>query len=177
MAYLQTPRLLLIPFELRLVNAALRDRVELGRLLAARVPDDWPNDDVLSVLPQESMLLATEPQRAEWSYLIVHAGERTVIGDIGFHAPPDADGSVEIGYDILAAYRRHGYAVEAGQALLDWAFRRPEVRSVVAECLAGNIASIGVLEKLGLRRVSAMGDSIWWSLTREEWMRNVAHST
>ena len=177
MPAIQTPRLTLIPFTLALVHAALRDRAELGRLLGARVPDDWPNDDVLLMLPQDAMLLEADPQRSEWSYLVIHTGESVLIGDIGFHAPPDANGSVEIGYDILAAYRRQGYAVEASEALLGWAFQQPEARYVVAESLVGNVASIRVLEKLGLRRVSTTQESIWWHLTREEWMNGAGRGS
>lgn len=170
MPIIQTQRLTLVPFTLAMVNAALRDRIALGRLLAARVPDDWPNDDVLLMLAQDAMLLEAEPHRSEWSYLVIHTGERALIGDIGFHAPPDANGCIEIGYDILDAYRRQGYAVEASEALLDWAFQQPGVRYVVAECLVGNVASMRVLEKLGLRRVSTTYESIWWRLTHEEWI-------
>lgn len=170
MPLIQTRRLALIPFGLELVRAALHDRQQFGRMLTARVPDDWPNDDVLSMLPQDAMLLEAEPGRSEWSYLVVQTEERTLIGDIGFHAPPDAKGSVEIGYDILAAYRRQGYAVEACDALLNWAFQQPGVRYVVAESLANNTASIRVLEKVGLRRFSTTTESLWWRLTREEWM-------
>lgn len=170
MPIIQTARLTLVPFTLVLVHAALRDRAELSRLLGARVPDDWPNDDVLVMLSQDALLLEAEPQRSEWSYLVVHTSARALIGDIGFHAPPDANGSIEIGYDVLATYRRQGYAVEASEALLGWAFQQPEVHYVVAESLVENVASIRVLEKLGLRRVSTTQESIWWHLTREEWM-------
>ncbi|HEX8034229.1 MAG TPA: GNAT family N-acetyltransferase [Ktedonobacterales bacterium] len=170
MPIIQTRRLTLVPFTLELVRAALRDREEFGRMLAARVPNDWPNDDVLSMLPQDAVLLEAAPQRSDWSYLVVHTGERSLIGDIGFHAPPDANGSVEIGYDILTAHRGQGYAVEAGEALLDWAFQQPGARFVVAESLVDNVASMRVLEKLGLRRLSTTAESIWWRLTREEWL-------
>lgn len=170
MPIIQTPRLTLVPCTLALVHAALRDRDEFGRLLSAQVPSDWPNEEVFSLLQQDAQLLEADPQRCEWSYVIVHTSERTLIGDIGFHAPPDADGCIEIGYDILAAYRRQGYAVEASVALLDWAFQQPGAKCVIAECLMDNSASIRVLEKLGLRRVATTAESIWWSRTREEWM-------
>lgn len=170
MPIIQTRRLTLVPFTLELVRAALRDRPEFGRMLAARVPDEWPNDDVLSMLPQDALLLEAEPRRSDWSYLVVQTEERALIGDIGFHAPPDANGSVEIGYDILAAHRRQGYAVEACDALLDWTFQQPGVRFVVAESLIDNVASIRVLEKVGLRRFSTTAESIWWRLTRDEWI-------
>lgn len=181
MPTIQTPRLTLVPFTLALVNAALRDRAELSRLLAARVPDDWPNDDVLSMLPQDALLLEVDPQRSEWSYLVVHTSERVLLGDIGFHSPPDATGAVEIGYDILGAYRRQGYAVEASRALIDWAFQQPEVRAVVAETLMDNVASIRVLEKAGLHRIPTTEESIWWNIwwciTRDEWLGGAARGS
>ena len=36
-------------------------------------------------------------------------GERTLIGSGGYAAPPGTDGTVEVGYAIVAAYQRKGY--------------------------------------------------------------------
>ena len=54
--------------------------------------------------------------------------ERQVIGPGG----PDATGTVEIGYSVLEEYQRRGYASEAVEALVAWAFLRPGVRRVAA---------------------------------------------
>ena len=40
-------------------------------------------------------------------------GIARAVGSTGFHAPPDADGRVEIGYRVEPEYRRQGVATEA----------------------------------------------------------------
>lgn len=41
--------------------------------------------------------------RGVWSGIIIHVGDNTVIGSMGFKAPPNDSGMVEIGYDIVPA--------------------------------------------------------------------------
>jgi RimJ/RimL family protein N-acetyltransferase len=62
-------------------------------------------------------------------------------------------GDVDLGYRLRRPSWRQGYATEGARALVDYAFRRPEVRRVVACALAVNVASVRVLEKCGLLRV------------------------
>lgn len=47
-----------------------------------------------------------------------------MVAEVGFHGPPDGDGWVEIGYRVVAGYRRRGFAEEACRGLLDWALAR-----------------------------------------------------
>ena len=64
--------------------------------------------------------LAADASEQPWLVrAIVASTPRQVVGCVGFHAPPDDDGRVEIGYDIVASERRKGYAREGIQALLD----------------------------------------------------------
>ena len=76
-----------------------------------------------------------------------------LIGNGGFKGPPDDEGTVEIGYSLLPPYRNKGHTTEAVQALVSWAFERPEVARVIAEAQPGNTASIRVLQKAGLDEV------------------------
>lgn len=82
---------------------------------------------------------------------------------MGFHGPP-RDGTLEIGYSIVRAYRRRGYATEAAHALLAWALRQGEVETVVARCEEDNEASIGTLERLGFSRAGQAHGQIRWRL-------------
>jgi ribosomal-protein-alanine N-acetyltransferase len=61
--------------------------------------------------------------------------------------------SAEFGlfYAISPAYQRHGYASEAAQALVDYAFQHLRLKRVVATTNYGNVASIGVMDKLSMR--------------------------
>jgi RimJ/RimL family protein N-acetyltransferase len=85
-------------------------------------------------------------------------GAEVVIGDIGFHAPPDELGEVSIGFGIVPAARRHGYASEALRTLLRWALAQPEVRAVHADTDLVNLASQRVLQAAGMRLVADEGD-------------------
>jgi ribosomal-protein-alanine N-acetyltransferase len=139
-------------------------------LLAVRVPDDWPASDLRDFLPFYAQLLADDPSQLGWGiWLVIDVGEQTLIGDAGFKGGPGAEGTVEIGYGVLPAFRRCGYAFEAVQALVHWAFAQPNVRRVVAECLDDNIASIRILQKLGMQPRGHEGDLLRWELSKAAW--------
>ncbi|WP_406864896.1 GNAT family N-acetyltransferase [Streptomyces sp. HUAS MG47] len=88
--------------------------------------------------------------RPGWGqYAIVRAADGLAVGAIGFHAEPDAEGCVEIGYDVVDAARGQGYATEAVRVLADWAFRQPEVTTLRARVDEGNEASRRVLVRAG----------------------------
>lgn len=88
-----------------------------------------------------------------------------LIGHIGFHTAPDPDylrelapGAVEIGYSICAPYRRQGYAHEAVSALMRWANEEHGVTDFVFSISPDNVASLGLLRKLGaLHAVAQIG--------------------
>ena len=66
---------------------------------------------------------------------------------------PGARFSTELGlfYAISPAQQRRGYATEAARALVDYAFQSLRLKRVVAMTTYANRASIGVMEKLGMR--------------------------
>ncbi|PZT69224.1 GNAT family N-acetyltransferase [Streptomyces sp. SW4] len=94
----------------------------------------------------------------EWGmFALVRREDGLAVGAMGFHAPPDADGRVEIGYDLAEAARGHGYATEALRTLAAWALERAEVTHVYARTEPGNTASQAVLTRAGFTRVPAAG--------------------
>jgi RimJ/RimL family protein N-acetyltransferase len=86
-------------------------------------------------------------------YQLVRQEDSMVVGDIGFHAPPDSAGTVAVGYGLATRARGRGYATEALQALIDWALAQPEVRRVEADTAHGNVRSQRVLERAGMRLI------------------------
>lgn len=68
-------------------------------------------------------------------------------------ADPPARTTTEFGlfYAISPAHQRRGYATEAAQALVGYAFRRLRLKRVVAETGFDNLASMGVMRALGMR--------------------------
>ena len=102
-----------------------------------------------------------------------------LIGDIGMHfLPPDAR-QVEIGFTIGPQHQRQGYATEAVGALLSYLFERLHKHRLIASVDPRNIASIALLEKMGMRKEAHHIQSIWspdgwcddviYALLRKEW--------
>ncbi|HVP52751.1 MAG TPA: GNAT family N-acetyltransferase [Terriglobales bacterium] len=152
--FLRTRRLLLRSATPELASADLRDRSEFSRLLNARIPEDWPpplNDDTSKTFTLT--YLEENPDAAGWStwYFLLpgeNEGSSQAVGIGGFKGKP-ARGMVEVGYSIVPAYQRLGFASEAVATLVDWAFSHPKVHVVTAETLPALLASIRVLEKSG----------------------------
>ena len=126
-------------------------------MLGARVPETWPGADFAIMLPRIARGSEEASSGAELTRLVVHVADGTLIGETGFHGPPDGSGTVEVGYSIVPAYRGRGFAAEATRALNQHVLARPGIRRITAECLDDNVASVRVLEKLGMRRVGRAG--------------------
>ena len=170
---IQTRRLQLIPCARQDLEAILQEKQALGTRLHLTIPETWPT------FPESfeySYHLSTlEPALAAlgwWVYLFIHVQERVLVGSGGFTAEPDADGAVEIGYEIAGEYRNRGLATEAAQGLIAYAFGHPEVTAVEAHTLAEPNPSVRVLEKVGMVRVRTLygtedGDLWHWRITRQ----------
>ncbi len=68
--------------------------------------------------------------------------------DAGAHFNSSAFG---LFYAFSPAYQRQGYATEATQALIDYAFRELQLKRIVATTTYENVASIAVMRKVGMR--------------------------
>jgi len=171
MPHLETARVTIIPFTLDLLRAARQDPAAVRQCLGLRVPAGWPGPDIAAAIPAFIRQLERDPAQDDWGvHLVGHKAKRTLIGFAGCNnGPPDATGTVEIGYDVLPAYQRHGYAAEAMGAIIAWLFAQPRVRRVIADCDVDNIASRRVLERLGLRPQAPTDDRLNWALSREDW--------
>jgi [ribosomal protein S5]-alanine N-acetyltransferase len=90
-----------------------------------------------------------------------------VIGGCGFLGPPDATGSVEIGYGLVPSQRGKGIATEAVKGLLDAAWRDPVVKLVVAFTDKDNQPSQGVLRKAGFQQVDSNSEQLRWEFERK----------
>lgn len=151
---IHTGRLELVPVSVELLDAALDGRDTLATVLRATVPASWPPEYVdASALQFTRDRLAAAPLEAPWwLYLMVlptASGEHLVIGTAGYKGPPSEDGTVEVGYSVVADHQRRGYATEAVAGLVRHAFDRPAVQRVIAETLPELAPSIGVLRKSG----------------------------
>ena len=143
-----TTRLRLVPATPDIARAELEGSAAFAALLAADVPAGWPpplndHDSMTFFLG----LAESSPGWGAWYFVL----GKDLIGNGGFKGPPDADGVVEIGYSIIPEHHRRGFASEAMEALIRWAFSHGEVSRVVAHTFPNLAGSIGVLARLGFR--------------------------
>ncbi|MEV0223143.1 GNAT family N-acetyltransferase [Streptomyces sp. NPDC050704] len=134
---------------------------------------EWPADEVAAVVGNGRLthwaadfpadgdrviagVIAEQPDAAgQYGHRqIIERASGQVVGTISLLLPP-GDGALEFGYGIVASRRGRGYAPEATRALVEFALTLPNVHTVYADAELSNPASIRVLEKAGLRRVSS----------------------
>ena len=149
---IRTARLALVPIApdvARAVMAQEWDAVE--RALGTPFPPEWRGDGWGWLAAQASEGAHDDRFLAWGNRLLFAVGSGgPVLGEAGFHAPPGEDGWVEIGYQVVTAFRRRGYAEEAGAALIAWA-REQGVAGVVAAIDPTNEPSQNLVRKLGFR--------------------------
>lgn len=164
---IRTERLTLEPAPVEFIEALERaDHAAAEKIMDLAITGDWFEG------PQHWMLLRIRqlkeaPALDRW---LLHAmvlaqedrGEqpRTMVGHCGYHGAPDADGMVEIGYQVAPPYRRRGYAIEAVRGLIANAFAHPEVTRVRVSIRPDNEPSLSLTAQLGFVRVGEQMDEI-----------------
>jgi RimJ/RimL family protein N-acetyltransferase len=98
-----------------------------------------------------AMLGAVSNSPSWWIHQIVVDG--VVVGDIGFHGPPNPELAVEIGYSVVPAVRGRGVASRACALIVQQAWQDGAV-TVIAETDAHNVVSQAVLRRNGFQRRS-----------------------
>jgi RimJ/RimL family protein N-acetyltransferase len=160
---LLTPRLRLRPLAPAEMQVLLEGHPPAGQ----RWADGYPLDGTLVAVAMQADLIKHAVDRGGFChYQVLLRDEDVVIGDVGFHAPPDELGEVSVGFGIVPAARRRGYAIEALSAVLEWALQQPEVRCVHADTDLVNLASQRVLAAVGMRLASDEGDRKVYEIDR-----------
>lgn len=169
---IQTTRLQLLPCTLKFFEAVLQGNEALAQLLGADVPEDWTEFPEMVLVAYDKM--RNDPALLGWFfYLAVHRADNRLIGTASFKGRPDANGVVEIGYEVSVAYREQGYATEIAQTLIRFAFSHPQVTKVIAHTEEEYNAAVKVLQKAGMRFAGAVhgadAGELWrWEITREQ---------
>ena len=177
MPALRTPRLLLIPATPSALRAELSSPAALGESLGANVSPSWPPELYDADAVRWTLNSLESGQCApDWClyYFAEYAGppaRSTLIGVGGFKGGASDDGTVEIGYGVVLESRRRGYAREAVDGFVGWAFEDSRVTRVIAHTLPHLAPSIGVLLSAGFSYVGPHADAgepdaIMYELTR-----------
>ena len=93
-------------------------------------------------------LMAMQAERGHSLYLVQRKEDGEPIGLCGLIKRDTLD-DIDLGYAYLPPYWGRGYAVEAGGAVLEHAWRDLRIARVLAITNPGNAGSIAVLTRLG----------------------------
>jgi [ribosomal protein S5]-alanine N-acetyltransferase len=92
---------------------------------------------------------AAASRPAFWAVIDRASGE--LIGDAGLGLVEGGGGELGLGYTLGRAWWGRGYATEAARACLRYAFEELRLPEVLAVVRPENVASIRVLEKIGMQ--------------------------
>jgi RimJ/RimL family protein N-acetyltransferase len=157
-----THRLELLSLSADFIDAALAGhRAEAERLAGLTLPNEWPDEPDARFLRIRLGQLHTQPDWQEWLVraIALKNGDRTMVGHIGFHGPPEVIGRAEMGYTVFPEFRRRGYAIEAAEALMEWARARHEITRFFVAISPDNSPSLAMAAKLGFARVGEQIDA------------------
>ncbi len=158
---ISTLRLDLIPLDPDALEQLVdENRDEAQRILGLEFPPEFPSEDDLDgFLPVQLRRMRESPDRREWMARLIISKDQEFVGHCGFHGPPDIIGRAEIGYTVFAPYRGRGYAKEAAEALVRFAFAQGE-EEVFATVSPSNAPSLAVVRHLGFIEVGTQEDEV-----------------
>ncbi|HUQ16917.1 MAG TPA: GNAT family protein [Candidatus Saccharimonadales bacterium] len=155
-----TARLDLVLFTPALLEAVLSGRVTA--IAGVELPPGWIRRSE-RVLRRRLDQVVADPGSGPWLLrAMVHRDDRELVGRIGFHGKPGANGlgaggAVELGYTVEPAFRRQGFAEEAVLGMMAWA-RMRSVDHYILSIGPTNAPSLGLAAKLGFAEVARVMD-------------------
>lgn len=124
---------------------------------------DWAERTEQDVHAFVRMFIAqreAEP-RTKFQLAITLASNGQLIGNCGIRKKtPDAQ-EADIGYELDPRYWGRGYVTETARAMLAFGFRELALHRIWAWCIAENVASTHVLEKIGMRQEGHLRQNEW----------------
>lgn len=147
----------------QLDRLAAGDGASVGAELGASLSIPWL-DGVRWLAGMRARQLRLQPEDGPWLLrpilLRTANGGLHAIGYLNFHAGPDEQGMVEVGYTLLPDARGRGYGIEAVGAAFDWANSEHGIHRFRASIAPDNERSLNLVTKLGFRQVGEQWDEL-----------------
>lgn len=83
-------------------------------------------------------------------FALMEKESKKLIGHMIFH-PYDSQDEYEIGWILNSDYWGKGYAAEASEALIGYAFENLNANRIVAENVDRNVHALSIIQKLGMK--------------------------
>jgi [ribosomal protein S5]-alanine N-acetyltransferase len=114
-----------------------------------------------------------EQPRTKFQLAIILKEENQLIGNCGIRINDLEMREANIGYELNTQYWGQGYATEAAQAVVKLGFEELGMHRIWSWCVAQNLASVRVLEKIGMRREGHLREK---ELIKGRWYDNFLYA-
>ena len=104
---------------------------------------------------------------------IEHADRGDLIGTVVLMYRSEEHRQGEIGFVLHPRHHGQGYAREAAHEMLRLGFEHFELHRIVGRCEPRNLASAGLLERLGMRREAHLIENEW---VKGEWQSELVYA-
>jgi ribosomal-protein-alanine N-acetyltransferase len=153
--HIETERLLIRPFTLADLPAfhAMVSHPEVMAFLPEDIMSLEEAKGILSWLI-ESYAVNTREAIRKFTVAVVHRNSGKIIGWVGLGPLEFEPTEIELSYGISQEHWGNGFATEAALAMLEYGFDVVGLERIVAVTHPENIASVRVLEKIGMARES-----------------------
>ena len=142
---------------------------------------EWTDRTPAAVQEFIQMFLAQQQEqpRIKFQLAVTLKSTRQLIGNCGIRmkAPEAHEG--DIGYELSPNHWGNGYATEAASAMLEFGFTRLGLHRVWSWCVADNVGSARVLQKLGMQAEGRLReneyykgrywDTLMFGILADEW--------
>lgn len=154
------PRITIVQLDPATLAALAAGELETARRTSPVELTPWlAGPDCISTWRFRARQAVDSPEDLPWvTGVIRDEAAGLSVGKAGFHAAPDANGMVEVGYGIDPALRRRGYARAALQAMLDRARREPDAKVLRATVSPTNRASLALIHQYDFLEVGDQWD-------------------
>ncbi len=134
--------------------------------------------DVRAFVTMLSHLKLEQPRR-KFQLAVTLPEDGRLIGNCGIRRKPENEWEADVGYELAPEHWGRRYATEAARAMVSFGFGELGLHRVSSWCIADNVASARVLEKLGMRQEGRLRNNEyfkgrWWdtllyAVLEEEW--------
>jgi RimJ/RimL family protein N-acetyltransferase len=148
--------------------------------------NEWTSRTAEEVREFVQMFLDHQKQipRIKYQFAITLKSTGQLIGNCGVRRDSPEAHEGDMGYELDPKFWGNGYATEAARTVMHFGFAHMGFQRISAWCVADNVGSAHVLEKLGMRLERRMRDhqyfkGRWWDtlsygISYDEWRRQVS---
>ena len=115
---------------------------------------------------RQAIAYQQEQLRRKYEFAVVLKAEARLIGGCAIHVSSPDSPEGWIGYCFNRHFWGQSYATETARVLLAFGFAQLKLHRVFATCDPANIASIRVMEKIGMQREGHLREHKW---VNERW--------